>query len=331
MPAEIELGPFSLEHPELTLALILGLVLLAVIYKPLMSFLGFPRLELLVPERSAKVEEVQKQAGRALGDVKQVHDDYAARLLKIEGEQRVRIDAAVQESSKARADIIADAQIAAIALQRRAEEEIARETTRQRILLRQQLVQMTLGAAEQTVRDHNSPTMQRQLIASFIQQLGGTTITPTGGSAIAAPQPALPVESPISTPVISPVGEILPTPPIGSPTTEFPASEVEEQVIPSFGSQFQSQAQTEPSFAADTPNPASPVAIDGAMNTAEWEATVDTIQRSKIYDTPDTGSESPTAPFSTGSSVESPSSASESVDPASTSTTETNNSAEGSA
>ncbi len=301
MPAEIEIGPFSLEHPELTLALVLGLVLLVLVYKPLMNFLGFPRLELLIPERSAKVEEVQKQAGRALGDVKQVHDDYAARLLKIEGEQRVRIDAAVQESTKARADIIADARVAATALQRRAEDEIARETTRQRILLRQQLVLMTLGAAEQTVRDHNSPTVQRQLIGSFIEQLGGTTITRTGGSAIAGPNLPSPVGSPVATPVIPQVGEILRTPPIGSPTTEFPASQVDENEIPSFETQF--QTQTTRTLSAETTSPASPVAIDGALNATEWEATVDTVPRSKIYETPAASIE-PTVPTETNTSAE---------------------------
>jgi F-type H+-transporting ATPase subunit b len=152
--------------------------------------------------RSSQIADVHEQADRHLTDAQQIRNDYANRIASIEVEHRQRVDAAIRDADAARADIIADAQEATRALRRRAEEEIARERTRQRILLRRQIVQITLDSAEEAIRNLNSEQTQHQLIGDFVAQLNGfagngvAAVATAGGSTPAAtaadPTPATP-------------------------------------------------------------------------------------------------------------------------------------------
>src|SRR5262249_26854839 len=131
-------------------------------------YLSLPYWRQLLNDRATRIAQVHDQVESELADIRRVRDDYAARLQQIEIEARERIDAAVREADAARAEIIADAQQLAGQLRRRSEEEMARERIRQRILLRQQIVQIALDAAEQSVRTHSDEKVQRQLIGDFI-------------------------------------------------------------------------------------------------------------------------------------------------------------------
>lgn len=164
MPVETHYIPFVIEHPETVLAMLVGLalvVLLAVKF-------GGPATRTMLTERSQRIEQNLTSVQNALDDAQRLRNDYVTRLQGIEVEQRQRIEAAVREADTARTEIIADAGQTAEAVRRRAEEEMARERTRQRIQLRQQIVQITLDAAEHSVRAHATDTVQRQLIQDFI-------------------------------------------------------------------------------------------------------------------------------------------------------------------
>ncbi len=170
--AEIQFGPFALEHTESLLATLVGFVLLVF----LLVRYAMPPIRTQLAERITHIETVQAEAERHLAEARQIRDDYATRIAQIEVEHRNRLDAAVREADAARAQMIADAQETARALRRRAEEEIARERTRQRILMRRQLVQITVDAAEQSVRTLNSEDSQRRLIADFIARVSGPPV-----------------------------------------------------------------------------------------------------------------------------------------------------------
>lgn len=178
----IGFGPFFLiEHPKDIFATLVGLALLALLlYK---FALPGARTQLLT--RASTIETGLTQVDRQLEDIAQLRNDYANRIKAIEVEQRDRIGAAVRDADNARADIIAEAQETARALRRRSEEEMERERTRQRILVRRQIVQITLDAAEQAVKAQNSDSVQRQLIRDFTAQIAhhvngrGTTAAPT--------------------------------------------------------------------------------------------------------------------------------------------------------
>src|SRR5581483_6959814 len=194
--AEIHFGPFAIEHPETVLAMLVGLALLVL----LLGRFGLPSARSMLNDRAARIEENLTQVQRALEDVQRQRNDYAARIAQIETEARQRIDAAVREAETSRAEIIAEAEQTANALRRRAEEEIARERTRQRIRLRQEIVQLTLNAAEQSVRAHTNESVQRQLIGDFIARAakdggnGRTVRAAPSGNGVTAPQPRIPQE-----------------------------------------------------------------------------------------------------------------------------------------
>ena len=195
MLAFTQIGPFFIEDTSILIAQILGfaLFLVVVLKMPVSIPLGIPYLKQQSGERAGRIAQDLQQVDTALKDTQRLHDDYAARLRDIETEQNQRISAAVREAEAARADIIADAESAATALRRRAEEEIAREQTRQRILLRQQIVQTTLDAAEQSVVALTDNKAQRSLIQDFITRAGNGSV-PVSASVASVPTFNVPVE-----------------------------------------------------------------------------------------------------------------------------------------
>lgn len=168
-PAEIGFGPYQIEDMSVVLPLLLGLIVLVfILWKYNIPFISRQHHADALRERATKIETNKNQVEQALAEVSKLRSEYAARLERIEHEARERIEAAVREAEAARAEIIAEAHHSVLALQRRTEEELARERTRQRILLRQQLVQSTLDAAEHSIRLNSGEDMQHVLIRDFI-------------------------------------------------------------------------------------------------------------------------------------------------------------------
>lgn len=195
--SEIPISPFSFEHPKAIIATVIGFVLLlVVIYR-----YGKPPIERMLGERARQVAEVYTHSERQLAEALQVRDEYAARIAGIEQEHRARLDAAVRDAEAAHADILADAREGVLALRRRSEQEIDRERTRQRILLRRLIVQFTLDAAEQSIRELNSDTAQRRLIDDFITRVGsegvGKELSPPATGNGSTPAPVAAVATPV--------------------------------------------------------------------------------------------------------------------------------------
>lgn len=174
----LEYFPFEIEFPKQILASLIGFLLFLFIVIRLMPKdipLGWPFIQNALNQRKSRIETTHNQVDAALADTQKLHDDYATRLRTIEIEARERIDAAVKEAEIARAQIIAEAQQNAEQIKRRAEQDMAQEQIRQRILLRRQIVQLTLDAAERSVADLTDEKVQRNLISDFI------TTTATSG------------------------------------------------------------------------------------------------------------------------------------------------------
>jgi F0F1-type ATP synthase membrane subunit b/b' len=165
--AEMQIGPIEIE--PVFLAQLVGFILLFIIFwKVAIPYLSRPYLRGELVNREQRVEEVHNQIDSAIADTQKLHDDYVGRLHNIEVESRERIDAAVREAEAVHDEIIADAKQAAALVIRRTEEELAREQTRQRILLRRKIVQISLDAAEASIQELNTDAVQRKLIGDFI-------------------------------------------------------------------------------------------------------------------------------------------------------------------
>ncbi len=170
MLAEFQFGPIAIENPKILIAQIIGFVLFAILVwkMPKTIPLGVPFLKDATSERSARIEDNLAQVETAVSDTQRIHDDYLSRLRSVESEANQRIEAAVREAEEARAGIIAEAEETSKQVRRRAEDELAREQTKQRILLRQKIVALTLDAAEKSAREHSTANTQRHLISDFI-------------------------------------------------------------------------------------------------------------------------------------------------------------------
>ncbi len=177
--AEITFNPFAIEFPDSLKAQIIGIILLFALFWWKVK----PGLGAMLGTRTTRIEEAQLQVDTALSETQRLHDDYAARLKGIEREARARIDEAVQEAEIVRGEIISEAQVTAIQIRRRAEEELSREQTRQRILLQRLLVQQTLDAAEYSVTAFAGEKVQRQLIQDFVTQVAQSSPDGTGKGA----------------------------------------------------------------------------------------------------------------------------------------------------
>jgi len=174
LPVAQVVSPWQFEHPEILWSSIIGFVLLILlVLRVPIPFLSVPHYRKTLDERAVRIKTNKQQVDTAIGEVRDLRNDYAARLTRIEEEARQRIDAAVREADAARAEIIAEAEQTAHAIRRRSEEEIARERTRQRILFRQQLVKTALDSAEEAIQEHTNEAVQHRLIGDFIGQAAG--------------------------------------------------------------------------------------------------------------------------------------------------------------
>lgn len=245
MPAHpFGFGPFLVEHPKDLLATLVGLILLAL----LLYRFAVPGAKGMLTERATRIETETTQIDRQLRDIAQLRTDYANRIGGIEAEQRERIAAAVRDADNARADIIADANEAARLVQRRGEEEIERERTRQRIIMRQQMVQITLDAAEQAIRTQNNDQVQRNLIRNFIAQVADKGNEGGNGQNDGFPASMLPVASAVVQPQSA--SAAVSQPPVASETsaaapiasgamafgTPTPGTTTEDTTFPDFNS-----------------------------------------------------------------------------------------------
>jgi F0F1-type ATP synthase membrane subunit b/b' len=171
--AEFQIGPIAIEDPRVLLAQIVGFILLALLlWHVNVPVLSRPFLRGLLIEREARVEDVHNQLETAVSETQRLHDDYVVRLRNIEIESRERIDAAVKEAGSVHNEIIADARDAAALVVARVEEDLAREQTRHRIVLRRKIVEISMNAAEATVQSVNDDAVQHRLIADFISRAG---------------------------------------------------------------------------------------------------------------------------------------------------------------
>ncbi len=186
--AELQIGPWAIEHPSFLLSVLVGFVLLGL----LLWFVNVPQFSrpffrALLSERAESIKTKHAQVDQATAEVQHLRDDYAARLREIETESRQRIDAAVREADAAREDIIAEAQKTARLVQLRTEEELSREQTRTRIQIRRQIVQISMDAAEKSVLANSTESVQRSLISDFI--VGASTASVNGRSVSASGSP----------------------------------------------------------------------------------------------------------------------------------------------
>jgi F-type H+-transporting ATPase subunit b len=131
-------------------------------WSPLLAMLEARREKIAGEFRHA--EQLQAEAGDLKGR-------YEQELRGIEAEKRQRIQEGVAEGQKLAGEIRAQAQAEAVQRLERAQEEIDREREKAKELLKQQMVALSMRAAEKILRQKLDDATQRRLAGEFIDEV----------------------------------------------------------------------------------------------------------------------------------------------------------------
>ena len=125
----------------------------------------------LIEERREKISgefreiELQKQ------DVDSLRSDYEARMKEIESEKRQKLVEGVNEGQKIANELKVKAQSEAREIITRAETESERELVKARVQLKDDMVRLTMGAAEKILGEKLDAEKDSRLVSGYIDQL----------------------------------------------------------------------------------------------------------------------------------------------------------------
>jgi F-type H+-transporting ATPase subunit b len=126
----------------------------------------------LMEERRNKIAGEFEEIDRQKAEVAKVTAEYEAKMKEIDSERRAKIVEAVKEGKEVAAEIKAHAQDEARALQEKAKADLQRDVAQAKIQLRDEMIAMTMTAAEKVVREKMDDPKHRDLIGRYIDELG---------------------------------------------------------------------------------------------------------------------------------------------------------------
>ncbi len=133
-----------------------------------MNFFLFKPIGQAMAERQQTIKATYDQLEADRQQMEALRADYEQRLASIEAEAREKIQGAIRDAQTARDQIIQEANTRGREMITRAEAEVAREREQALITLRQQVVDLALGAATKVIGDSLDEPRQRRLIDDFI-------------------------------------------------------------------------------------------------------------------------------------------------------------------
>ncbi len=137
----------------------------------LRKFAWGPLLSLMEERRSkiaGEFEEIENQKA----EVARVTGEYEAKMQEIENERRAKMVEAVKEGKQMAADIKAKAQNEVRALHEKAKVDLQRDVAQAKVQLRDEMISMTMAAAEKVVREKMDDAKHRDLIGRYIDEVG---------------------------------------------------------------------------------------------------------------------------------------------------------------
>ena len=126
----------------------------------------------LMEERRNKIAGEFEEIEIKKAEVAKVTAEYEAKMKEIESERRAKIVEAVKEGKEVAAEIKSRAQEEARALQEKAKADLQRDVAQAKVQLRDEMISMTMTAAEKVVREKMDDPKHRELIGRYIDELG---------------------------------------------------------------------------------------------------------------------------------------------------------------
>ena len=136
----------------------------------LKKFAWGPILNLLEERRARIAGEFQKIDDEKASVARQAAA-YDAKMKEIDAERRTKIVEAVEEGKKVAADIKAAAQAEVKDLQTKNKAELEREVAKAKVHLKEEMIAITMSAAEKLVREKLSDQKHRELIGKYIEEV----------------------------------------------------------------------------------------------------------------------------------------------------------------
>lgn len=166
------LGSLNID-PKAVVINVVGFVLLLLIANRLV----FKPVGRLLAERQQDINGGYDKLEAEQLEMQTLRVNYEQRLTGIEAEAREKIQSAIKEAQTARDQILQETAARQREMLQRAEQDIQHEREQALITIRQQVVDLALGATRKVIGDNLDETRQRRLIDDFI----------TSGTSAAAP------------------------------------------------------------------------------------------------------------------------------------------------
>lgn len=122
----------------------------------------------IMEERRKKIADEFEAIDQEKNFVAGMRADYEAKLKQIESERRQKLVEAVNEGKKIAEDIKAQAREEARQIAHKAKDDLEREVAKARVQLKEEMVSITMTAAEKILHEKLDDAKHRQLIGRFI-------------------------------------------------------------------------------------------------------------------------------------------------------------------
>jgi F-type H+-transporting ATPase subunit b len=126
----------------------------------------------MLEARRAKIAGEFGAAEKLQAEAQELKNRYDLELRSIEGHARQRLQEAVQEGQKVAGEIRAQAQTEAVQRLERAQDDIAREREKAKEVLKEQMIRLSMRAAEKVLRERLDDASQRKLVGEFMDEVG---------------------------------------------------------------------------------------------------------------------------------------------------------------
>ena len=136
----------------------------------LKKYAWIPLLKLMEDRRN-KIEQEFKDIELENEKAAQLTAEYEAKLKDIDSERRARLVEAVNEGKKIAKEIEAEARVDALATSEKAQAELERDVAKAKVQLKDDMVNMTITAAEKIINEKLDDAKHRELIGGFLDNV----------------------------------------------------------------------------------------------------------------------------------------------------------------
>ena len=137
-----------------------------------MGKFAFPYIGGQIESRQKEIQDTLEQIAADRRAMEQSRADYEQRLANIEAEAREHISGAVRQAQEEGAAILARAREEATAQRERALLDIDQERRKAIMEIRAEMADLAVTAAGKILEREINPSVHRELITSFIQEVG---------------------------------------------------------------------------------------------------------------------------------------------------------------